>query len=240
MNKTSIIKLALPLLLTSLFGSCVIYHPHNVDIPLLREKGEVDVDANFSLSAPLLGAPAFNGTVSFAPLNHVGIQAAVCMSNANSFYMQAAGGGFLPMGDNAVLEGYAGYGFGTSVHKSDISGENSYNKVHGHYNLVFGQVNTGWVNLLGGIFDIGFGFKGGLMMPNFEKDVVHPNGEVVKEKELTDSHVLLQPQFMVRMGWQQVKLSLNIGYAYLSNWHDTYGYFNFEPISVGLGVHFDL
>jgi hypothetical protein len=240
MKITSIIKLALPLLLTSLFGSCVIYHPHNVDIPLLREKGEVDVDANFSPSAPLLGAPAFNGTVSFAPLNHVGIQAAVCMSNANSFYMQAAGGGFLPMGDNAVLEGYAGYGFGTSVHKSDISGENSYNKVHGHYNLVFGQVNTGWVNLLGGIFDIGFGFKGGLMMPNFEKDLVHANGEVVKEKELTDSHVLLQPQFMVRMGWQQVKLSLNIGYAYLSNWHDTYGYFNFEPISVGLGVHFDL
>ena len=240
MKKKSIIKLALPLLLTSLFGSCVIYHPHNVDIPLLREKGEVDVDANFSLSAPLLGAPAFNGTVSFAPLNHVGIQAAVCMSNANSFYMQAAGGGFLPMGDNAVLEGYAGYGFGTSVHKSDISGENSYSKVHGHYNLVFGQVNTGWVNLLGGIFDIGFGFKGGLMMPNFEKDLVKASGEVVKEKELTDSHVLLQPQFMVRMGWQQVKLSLNIGYAYLSNWHDTYGYFNFEPISVGLGVHFDL
>jgi hypothetical protein len=186
MKKKSIIKLALPLLLTSLFGSCVIYHPHNVDIPLLREKGEVDVDANFALSAPLLGAPAFNGTVSFAPLNHVGIQAAVCMSNANSFYMQAAGGGFLPMGDNAVLEGYAGYGFGTSVHKSEISGENSYNKVHGHYNLVFGQVNTGWVNLLGGIFDIGFGFKGGLMMPNFEKDLVKANGEVVKEKELSD------------------------------------------------------
>ena len=208
MNKTSIIKLALPLLLTSLFGSCVIYHPHNVDIPLLREKGEVDVDANLSLSAPLLGAPAFNGTVSFAPLNNVGVQAAVCLSNTNSFYVQGAAGGFLPMGDNAVLEGYAGYGFGTSVHKTEVSEDNSYRKVEGNYNLVFGQVNTGWVNLLGGIFDIGFG-------------------------------LLLQPQFMVRVGWQQVKFSFNVGYAYLSNWHDTYGYFNYEPISVGLGVHFD-
>ena len=218
MKKTSIIKLALLLLLTSLFGSCVIYHPHNVDIPLLREKGEVDVDANLSLSAPLLGAPAFNGTVSFAPLNNVGVQAAVCLSNTNS---------------------YAGYGFGTSVHKTEVSEDNSYRKVEGNYNLVFGQVNTGWVNLLGGIFDIGFGFKGGLMMPNFEKSLVQGNGEVVKETKLTDSHVLLQPQFMVRVGWQQVKFSFNVGYAYLSNWHDTYGYFNYEPISVGLGVHFD-
>lgn len=202
MKKTSIILLALPLMLTTLFGSCVIYHPHNVDIPLLREKGEVDVDANFSMSVPLMGAPAFNGTLSYAPLNHVGVQAAASLSNINSYYLQAAGGGFLPMGSNAVLEGYVGYGFGTSVHKSNISEDNTYRKVDGHYNLCFAQVNTGWVNLLGGIFDVGFGFKGGLMFPNFEQNFIHSDESVEFEDRFTGQHILLQPQFMIRFGWK--------------------------------------
>ena len=54
--------------------SCVVYHPHNVDIPLLHEKGELQADASFSLSAPLLAAPALNASIAYAPMDVLGLQ----------------------------------------------------------------------------------------------------------------------------------------------------------------------
>ena len=239
MKKTSIIRVALPLLLTTMFGSCVIYHPHNVDIPLLHEKGEMEVDATFSMTAPLMGAPALNGTFSYAPFNHVGVQVAANLSNTNAYHLQGAAGSFLPMGSNAVLEGYVGYGYGSSVHNTDINSDKTFHRVNGHYNLYFGQVNVGWVNLLGGVFDFGFGFKGGMLYPNFEKNLVQADGTKKFEESFNNSHVLLQPQFVARIGWQSVKISFNMGYAYRTDWPDSFNYFNYEKISVGLGVHFD-
>lgn len=239
MKKTSIIRMALPFMLATLFGSCVVYHPHNVDIPLLHQKGELEVDANCSMSFLRLDGSAFNATVSYAPLNHVGVQVAASTSNKDSYFLQAAAGGFLPMGDNAVLEGYAGYGFGTSLHMTTMSLDDSYHEVRGHYNLYFGQVNVGSVDLLGGILDFGIGFKGGLMVPNFERNLVKADGQTVFEEKHTDSHVLLQPQFVIRAGWQIVKLSFNLGYAYLTDWPETDNYYNYEHLSVGLGLHFD-
>ena len=238
MKQTSMIRVVLPLLLTTLFGSCVIYHPHNVDIPLLHEEGQMAVDATFSTTAPLMGAPAFNATFSYAPFNHVGLQVAANLSNTNAYHVQGAGGGFLTMGENAVLEGYVGYGYGSSVHDSPIK-DDSYYRVNGHYNLYFGQVNLGWVNLLGGLFDFGFGFKGGMLYPNFEKNYMQADGEKKFDQRLNGSHLLLQPQCVVRFGWQSVKISFNAGYAFLNDWPDN-NYFNYEKLSVGLGVHFDL
>ena len=238
MNKTRIIHLALPLLLTLSFSSCVIYHPHNIDIPLLHEKGELEVDASVSLSAPLLGAPAANVSCSYAPFKSVGVQVAGSFSDINSFYVQAAAGGFHPMG-HSVIEGYVGYGYGMSVHNTPQKKDETHYRVDGHYSLLFGQLNLGWVNLADGVFDIGFGLKGGLMSPVFEKTHVLENGETVFMEGFTGHNFLLQPQIMVRTGWKQIKLSFNMGYAYLTDWPDENNYFNYERISIGLGVHFD-
>lgn len=30
-----------------------------------------------------------------------------------------------------------------------------------------------------------------------------------------------------------------MGYAYITDWTEAYNYFNYERMSVGLGVHFD-
>ena len=239
MKQISMIRVVLPLLLTTLFGSCVIYHPHNVDIPLLHEKGEMEVDATFSMTAPLMGAPALNATFSYAPFNHVGLQVAANLSNTNAYHVQGAGGGFLTMGENAVLEGYVGYGYGMSVHNTPQKKDETHYRVDGHYSLLFGQLNFGWVNLADGVFDIGFGLKGGLMSPVFEKTHVLENGETVFMEGFTGHNFLLQPQIMVRTGWKQIKLSFNMGYAYLTDWPDENNYFNYERISIGLGVHFD-
>ena len=237
MRKNSIKSLICVIL--SLFAtSCVVYHPHNVDIPLLHQKGELEVDANCSLSVPLLEGSAFNATVSYAPLNHVGVQVAGSFSDINSFYAQAAAGGFIPMG-NAVLEGYVGYGYGTSVHNTPQKKDDTHYRVDGHYGLLFGQLNLGWVNLANGIFDIGFGLKGGILSPDFDKKRVLENGETEFMESFIGHNYLLQPQIMVRTGWKQMKFSFNIGYAYLTDWPEENNYFNYEHISIGLGVHFD-
>ena len=40
-------RILLPILATLLCASCVVYHPHNTDIPLLREQGDLHVDGSF-------------------------------------------------------------------------------------------------------------------------------------------------------------------------------------------------
>ena len=221
------------MLFTSLMASCVVYHPHNVDIPLLHEKGEMALDASLSLSAPLLGVPAANVSFSFAPLNSVGIQSALCISDINSFYAQAAAGGFLPI-EKTVIEGYAGYGYGTSVHNIT----NHSIRVEGHYNLVYGQLNFGWVALADSTFELGFGFKGGQLLTNFDKIQLHDSGETTLMDKLNSRHLLAQPQFMARLGWQHIKFSFNIAYAFLTNWPEDNNYFNYDRFSLGIGMHF--
>lgn len=238
MNRTRFSHLALTLLLTALATSCVIYHPHNVDIPLLHEKGEMELNASLSLSAPLLGAPAANVSFSYAPLNYVGLQTAVSFSDINSFYAQAAGGGFLPLG-KTVIEGYAGYGYGTSVHNINSNLKDETVRVDGHYNLAFGQVNLGWVNLVDSTLDVGLGFKGGRLYTDFEKIQLLENGETSLMDNLNSIHFLAQPQLMFRVGWPHIKFSLNIAYAFLTNWPESNNYFNYDRFSVGVGMHFD-
>ena len=74
------------LLLTGITTSCVVYHPHNADIPLLYEKGQMQADASASLSAPLLAHPALNASFSYAPLSALGMQASFSVTNVNTFY----------------------------------------------------------------------------------------------------------------------------------------------------------
>ena len=238
MKNCSSLKFIVCLGLSFVATSCVVYHPHNVDIPLLQEQGEVELDASLSLSAPLMGAPALNASVSYAPFNHVGVQAAVSLANFPTYYAQGAAGGFLPFG-NMVLEGYAGYGYGNTFHEIDKNVAEKTYRVTGHYSLVFGQVNFGWVNLVEGLLDVGFGLKGGVMYPDFGKYQVTGNEESTLLETHTDHHLLLQPQFVIRAGWKQVKLSLNIGAAHLTDWPESNNYFNYERISVGAGVHFE-
>ena len=75
MKRKTHTSLFLTLLLTGLASSCVVYHPHNADIPLLHEKGEMQMDASTSISAPLLAHPALNASFSYAPLQALGLQA---------------------------------------------------------------------------------------------------------------------------------------------------------------------
>ena len=230
-------SLFLMLLMVVLMTSCVVYHPHNADIPLLHEKGEMQIDASASISAPLLAHPALNASFSYAPLQAVGLQASFSITELNTFYAQVLAGTFHPFG-KTVLEGYLGYGYGISCNDNINTVRDVHYRVDGRYNLYFGQVNLGWVNLIEGDIDFGVGVKGGVMQSQWEKVLLQEDETEKLEETLDAPHLLLEPQVMFRIGGQKLKLSVNVSYAYLSDWPNENNFFNYERFSASLGLHF--
>lgn len=218
------------------FSSCIVYHPHNAELPLLHKQGQMQVEGSLSMTAPLLLSPAINASFAYAPLNMLGVQAAASLTDFKNLYVQGAAGTFFPFG-LSVLECYVGYGYGTSYF--DHQSESQTNKyfIDGNYNLVYSQINFGWAELAEGDFDIGIGLKGGIMTPHWDKINIGDDGTRTIDESHTDAHFLMEPQLMLRFGWEQFKFSINASYAFIDGWPTENNYFNYERFSVGLGVH---
>lgn len=219
------------------FNSCIVYHPHTTDIPLLHHQGDLSVDANLSLSAPLMVAPAINATVAYAPINMLGVQAAASFTDVKDCHFQVAAGTWQPFG-LSVLECYIGYAYGLS-HNDTVSNlyHNTY-YVDGHYNMAFSQINFGWRGLLDDSFDVALGLKGGILMPKWNKIELLDDGTESLAQCHDDSHFVLEPQLMIRFGWDKVKFSINMTYALIDGWPTDDNYFNYERFSIGAGLHF--
>ncbi|MBQ3950840.1 MAG: hypothetical protein II661_10230 [Bacteroidales bacterium] len=229
--------LSLPLFAALLLTSCVVYHPHNTDIPLLREQGDLHVDGSISLSAPLFAAPAINANVAYAPLNMLGVQASASFTDPGIYHLQAAAGTYFPFG-MSVLECYVGYGYGTT-HQDTVSNliNNTY-RTEGHYSLVFSQINFGWTGLDDDCIDLGFGIKCGLMTPQFDKYEVFSDGTETLVVRHDAPTFVFQPQMVFRFGWPNFKFSFNFAFAALSGWPTDDNYFNYDRFSAGFGIHY--
>ena len=100
------------LALLPLLASCSIYHPQAVDMPLINHAGDVRVDANLSMSAWLVpDATNLNLTGSVGITDALAGQLHVNYGGDNA-YVQAAPGIYFPVGENFVVETYAGFGYG--------------------------------------------------------------------------------------------------------------------------------
>ncbi len=218
--------------------SCVVYHPHTTDIPLLNEKGDLSVDANVSMSAPLLVSPAINATVAYAPFNMIGMQAAASITDFKNYHTQMAVGTWQAYG-LSVLECYIGYAYGHSYNDTVRNVTHNIYYVDGNYNMVFSQINFGWRGLADNSIDVGFGFKGGLLFPKWDKIELLDDGTETLAERHDDAHFLIEPQLMFRFGWDKVKISLNLTYAFLTAWPTDNNYFNYERFGAGLGLHFN-
>lgn len=206
-------------------ASCSIYHPQVVSIPLLREKGELQLDASISAAstfAPIPSSIGVNATGSYAINNWWAVQGfAACDMNKN-FYLQAATGAFKPF-ENSVLEGYIGYGFGHSNYENTvkINGVNRYWYIKtGNYNICFGQVNYGFTNLTKAHIDLGVGVKLGEFMPNIiykkyqyvsdDFDYIK-HGELISDELYNTPFFFVEPQVFIRLGSEKTKFCIKAG-----------------------------
>lgn len=224
-------------------GSCSIYHPQTVDIPLINHAGDTRVDVAAGISTWLLpDVVTFGGTVSYGVTDWLALQGHINYGGDN-IYVQAAPGAYLPLGEHGVLEGYVGYGVGSSwreANESDTSGSGTY-AYSGHFTLPFGQANIGWHNLGRAHIDLAFGLKGGAYLPDFQYNRYDADGVLIPSScsHYSTPNLLLEPQLQFRIGGERVKYCLRISMAFLSDINRNGGeHFTADFLTISNGLTF--
>lgn len=253
--KTAIMKrkycnLLLMIGFLSLFNvSCVMYHPHNVDIPLLQQGRDLRIDGSVNMTFPFLDGTGANATVSYAPINHLALQASGSITDKKNLYGHFAVGTFQPFG-KSVLEFYLGAAAGHSSYSQNRNSsdntqsgtkESTLNQkyyVEGDYNIFFSQLNFGWNNLGDDLCDVGFGLRSGILKPAWQHVNVSDDGVESVVEEFTTPNFLLEPQLMFRIGGEHLKISFNFAYSFLSDWPTENNYFNYTRFSAGIGLNY--
>lgn len=237
--------------LSLMVTSCTVYHPQAVDIPLINHSGDTRVDASVSMSAWITpDVMNLNATVSHGFNDWLAGQVHVNYGGDN-YYGQVAPGYYLPLGSKSVLEAYVGYGYG-GVNREDDDDSKNYNdgspnrkssEFFGHYHLPFVQFNLGWHDLVNSHLDIGFGFKAGAFLPDYEYHAYDESGaEIMSKREIyNNSNILLEPQVMLRVGGEKVKVSLKAGFAILSDFmNDEAKGMIYDFVTASLGLTYSL
>ena len=229
---------------TLMAASCSIYHPQAVDMPLINHRGDLRIDANASTSVWLIlpDAVNINATASYGINDWLSGQLHANYGGDN-WYLQAAPGGYVPLGGKAVFETYLGMGYGGSDHKdgggSDTAGSQYY-IYKGNYLLPFAQFNIGWRDL--GPVDIVFGIKTGAFMPDFEYNRYHADGTVMQDHYVhyDTPNFLLEPQLQFGVGAERAKFTMRVGYTFMSDLNDASDkmYHDFLTFSAGVTLCF--
>lgn len=222
--------------------SCSMYHPQAVDIPLLTEKGEFRADGTFSLAVTMLPqTPGANTTISYAATDWLAVQAFADFDCERSYYFQGSVGAFKPLG-KTVLEGFVGIGRGYGFHEYEYSTQNRLNQIYGHYNIYYGQVDFGWVNLTRVHLDVGGALKVGAFCPDFtDIDFDTRDGSVNSLVFYNNPMLLVEPQFFIRLGGESVKFGLKLGLTSLRAGKTDSGAtsgFQYEPLDFGIGINY--
>ena len=211
---------AATLLLT---GCSTLYHPQSVDIPLINHQGDLRIDASASLSAIVFpDAITFGSTVSYGFNDWLAVQGHINYG-CTDYYSQLAPGAYLPLSEKAVVEGYAGVGFGGSWTDEPIRvGTEHMYSIHsykGNYTLPFVQGNIGWHDLTKAHIDLALGLKAGAFLPSYDYVKYDNNYQPIPEDSYhySNTSFLFEPQLMFRIGSEHLKFNLRGGMTWLSD-----------------------
>jgi hypothetical protein len=231
-------KLVVILMVCVLMTSCIAYRPQVAEMPLIHEKGELQINGSVGLSAPF-GDAYVGTTASYGATDWLAVQAHVNWNGYKGAYGQAAVGAFKAW-NHAVLEGFIGYGCGGNKWENENTGR----EFTSLYHLPFAQLEFGWAGIAKGHIDIGLGVKGGCIFPNL---VDHKPATEEHPESITRSTVpvmLLEPQFFFRAGGKHLKWTFNLGYSQL--WgtgpdREVFSGINaiYRPFTVNIGITYD-
>ena len=199
-------------MLIMVLSGCAAYYPQAVDIPLIKEKGDLKVDAGGFVAPSVQGEGAMVGghsTFSYGITDILAGQMYVSFDFAGRTHFQIAPGVFKGFENKSVIEFYGGYGFGRAFWDDNF------------YQLVFNQFNVGKV---GKNFEYGLGLKGGYIFTyenEFTNKVHQTNGWIA------------EPSAMIRLGGEKVKFKTQINYLWTKTISDNY----YLPLSVSMGIN---
>jgi hypothetical protein len=220
--------------LACLVTGCSVYTPTCTDIPLIREKGEMQIEGAVVAADEV----ALRATVAYGFTDHFAAAASI---DPQRRYYQALAGAYFPVGDRFVWELYGGAGYGRGYNYRDSDpGLDSY----GRHWLVFVQADAGWQNLTRFLnMDIAFSLKTGYM----NRDLNVGDGTVMVTDTVSgitqwygihhyaEEHCLLvEPTVEVRFGWEHFKFNVKAGYAHLFGSKEG----QYAPLSFGVGMSY--
>ncbi|MCR4738454.1 MAG: hypothetical protein K5846_09915 [Bacteroidales bacterium] len=238
MSQANFFKFAIVLLGSVLMTSCIAYRPQVAEMPLIHEKGELQMNGSVGLSAPF-GDAYVGTTASYGATDWLAVQAHANWNGYKGGYGHAAVGAFKAW-NRAVLEGFIGYGFGGNKWENENTGR----EFTSRYHLPFAQLEFGWAGIAKGHIDIGVGVKGGCLFPNLVdwKPATEDHPESIVRS--TEPVALLEPQFFFRAGGKHLKWTLNLGYAQL--WgtapdKEVFAGINaiYMPFTINMGITYD-
>lgn len=191
------VSIFLPAVCIFLIHSCAIYEPQPVSIPLMQQKNELQLSGGVSILGGL------NGSVAFAPVQHVALQVYASAYPENTNF-QGSVGYFTKTKTNLNFEIYAGLGSGKGTEYADDS-SSTYSNAD---NLIyFVQSNIGQTNLGRAHIDYGFGLKTGFFEAKV-KEALFTN-----ITPYTTNGFLIEPQVFMRMGSERLKVGFQVNGA---------------------------
>ena len=224
-TKTILLFVAIHLLL----NGCVTYYPQAVDVPLIKKKGDIRIDAGAFLipningttddSEPLTDC-GIHATVTAGISNMLAVQTYVSVDVLSRLHFQTALGLYKRFENNTVTELYGGVGYGNG-YMSALAGSAKDN-----YYLTFSQFNIGKTDLGKNHIDCGLGLKGGYLFTNTADNT----SQTIYKKD----GWMIEPTAFLRFGGNRAKFSTKVNYLWTNSIMDAY-YF---PVSVSFGVNF--
>jgi hypothetical protein len=211
------------------------YKPQLATIPLLEEKGDLQLDGAIS---PL--TLSVSTTASYAITNHFAAQIFGDIGINNMIYGQGALGYFNRFNNRLVIESYSGFGGGYSSVYRDAEPS----RCKGNYYLGFTQKKKKKrVNNRLWRFDYGAGVKIGYLFHDvtISHSVLIPDSEyewmtVISYHKI--SSTVIEPNIFVRIGGERLKFSFQGNYCFFHQWNHKDELLYDFPINVGLGISY--
>ncbi len=215
--------------------SCIIY-PHSVDVPLIKEKNDLRLDAGIS------SAVNATATVSYGLTEKIAVQGFGSYGSDDIYYMQGAVGYYKNAGNNNILEWYYGFGYGYG----DAYNDANPGDLDGNYYLGFTQFNFGRVNTRFANTDYGIGLKTGYLQTDLTDrnyyDIYYTGDNLQGHlfPELKDNGLLFQPVVFVRIGGEKLKFNLKVSSVWIYKFTNQDKRLPIAHFNVGLGLNYNI
>ena len=224
-------NLLIGLLISMIITSCCVYHPQTVDIPLIKHKHDLRIDAGISI------IPTANATISYGLTNKIAIQGFGTIENEDGYYLQIAPGLYKNFKNQTIGELYAGFGFGYG----DAHRDATFGNLFGNYQIYFVQFNFGRHDSKFLKMDYGVGLKTGFFHSNLTDQNYYrwysENGPFASYDEKS---ILVEPLAFARFGGEKIKFSIKVGICRIFKITNTDKYIPTQILNVGLGLNYSL
>ena len=225
--KQNVFVLAFSFLL--LIAGCCVYHPQTTDIPLIKGKNDLRIDAGFSF------VPTVHSTISYGLTKKIAIQVFGSTGGYERKYFHIAPGIYKTYENHMVMELYGGFGYGYGNAYKDANP----GRLYGNYQLYFLQYNIGKYSSKSGHFDFGLGIKSGYFHSNFTDRNYYVRGnEAGPFINYKENSILIESLAFFRVGGEKVKFSFKVGACQIYKLANPDRYIPTATLNIGLGLNY--